>query len=100
MVNDQREGAKAFLETFGQPKKDDKEKEPTNSKGLNQDEAIETEGQETPRPKRGSKRGADSSAASTASTTSKKGKKVLLGPVIDPRKLKLGMESISQIVYE
>ena len=95
LVDDDREGAKEYLKSFGErtPQGKDASK--------NDNTKVEDVEQDLPAGGNKRKRGAASAASTTASSgsgsTGKKGKKVALGPIIDPRKLKKDTEFASHL---
>ena len=95
LVDDDREGAKEYLKSFGECTPEGK----TASKN----EHVKVEDGELEPAAGGNKRkrGAASAASTTASSgsgsTGKKGKKAALGPIIDPRKLKKDTQFASHL---
>lgn len=87
LVDDDREGAKAYLKSFG-------DVVPTTAKEINnvkEDEESETPLTSGKKGKRGTSSAASVGASSGAPAKPKK-QKVTLGPIIDPRKLKKDTE--------
>ena len=88
LVDDEREGAKEYLKSFGEVSSDSKGKEVVKD-----DEETELQPHSGKRGKRGAASAAASASASGSSTRGKKQQKTAIGPIIDPRKLKKDTES-------